>query len=190
MLEAFGEPAVGPLDLIQLGAQPGGLGAEGVEFLVLCRDRREFAAERARLEGVGDLRGGEGEAVEAGLFELTSQEGVTAAGVATSEEQACLAGREGLQDGLVVGGSVAGAVGLAVAVEFDATVGLIHDREVDEFARFGRLGRTVRVLGADAVVAAGHPAGLLSFAEDDRVEDTTADRFRRDDAAAALVEGG
>ena len=94
-----------------------------------------------------------------------------------------------MQSGLVVGGSVTGAVGLAVAVEFDAAVGLVDDRQMDEFAGLGGLGRAVHVPGADGVVAAGHPAGLLPFAEDDRVEDAATEGFHRQDAAATLVEG-
>ena len=110
--------------------------------------------------------------------------------MATSEQQTRLAGREGVQGGLIVGGSVAGAVWLAVAVEFDASVRLIDDCQVDEFAWLRGLGRAVHVLSADRVVAAGHPFRLLPLAEDERVKGAAADGFRRDHAAAALVEGG
>ena len=110
--------------------------------------------------------------------------------MATSEEQACLTGHERMQGGLLVGGSVAGAIGLAVAVEFDAPVGLIDDGQMDEFAGLRGLGRAIHVLGAYGVIAASHPFRLLPLAEDERVEDATADGFRRDHAAAALVEGG
>ena len=190
VLEALGESAVGAIDLVQFGAQPNGLGAKGFEFFVLRRDGRHFPAERACFEGVGDLGGGQGEAVEAGLFEFAPEEGVAAAGVATSEEQARLAGREGVQAGLLVGGSVGGAVGLAVAVERDTSVGLIDDCQMDEFAGLGGLGRAVYVLGTDRIVTASHPLRLLLFAEDDRVEHPAAYRFYGQDAAAPLVEGG
>ena len=110
--------------------------------------------------------------------------------MAPAEEQAGLAGHEGVQGGLLVGGSVAGAIGQAVAEEFDASVDLIDHCQMDEFSWLGGLGRTVHVLGADGVVAAGHPFGFLPLAEDERVEDAATDGFRRDHAAAALVEGG
>ena len=110
--------------------------------------------------------------------------------MAASEEEARLAGGESGRPRLLVGGGVALTVGLAVAVEFDAPIGLIDDRQVDQGTGVRGLGRTVDVLGADAVVAAGHPLGWLPFAEDDRIEDPAADGLDRDDAAAALREGG
>ena len=95
-----------------------------------------------------------------------------------------------MERGLLVGRSVAGAIGLAVTVELDASVGLIDDRQVDEFTGLRGLGRTVHVLRAQAIVAPGHPLALLSLGEDERVEGSAADGLHRDDAAAALVEGG
>ena len=72
-----------------------------------------------------------------------------------------------MQGCLLVGGGVSGTVRLAVAEEGDASVGLIDDGEVDEYAGFVRLGRTVDILGTDTVVAAGHPFRLLLFGEDE-----------------------
>ena len=166
-LEALPEFTVGSIDSRDLGAQFRGLGAQGVELFTLGGDWREFAAERAGAEGVGDLSGGQREAIETGFFQFAAQEGVAAAGVASTKEQARLFLSEGMQGCLLVGGGVAGTVRLAVAEEGDASVGLIDDGEVDEFAGFGRLGRTVDILGADTVVTAGHPFRLLLFGEDE-----------------------
>ena len=67
-LEALAEFTVRRLERCQLGAELVCLGAEAGQFVILGRDGREFTAERTRLEGVGNLGGGEREAIEAGFF--------------------------------------------------------------------------------------------------------------------------
>ena len=166
-LEALSEFTVGSIEGRDLGAQLIGLGAQGVELFALGGNRREFTTECTGAEGVGDLGGGQRKAIQTGFLEFALKEGIAAAGVASAEEQARLGLSEGMQGCLLVGGGVAGAIGLAVTEECDASVGLIDDGEVDEFAGFGRLGRTVDILGTDTVVAAGHPFRFLLFGEDE-----------------------
>ena len=108
----------------------------------------------------------------------------------TAEKKTGFAGTERPEGRLVALGDVTRAVRLAVAVERDAVVGIGDQGEVDEHGGFGVLGRSVEITGALAVVAAGHPSGLLLLGEHDGVEDSAADGFHGDDASALLVEGG
>ena len=143
------------------------MGAQGIELVTLGGDGRKLTAERTRLEGVGNLGGGQCEAIQAGFFKLTFEEGVAAAGVTSAKEQARFGLGERSESRLLVRGGVAGAIGLAVAVEFDLPVGLIDDGQVDEFARLRSFSGAVHVLGADTVVATGHPFRFLLFGEDE-----------------------
>ena len=143
------------------------MGAQGIELVTLGGDGRKLTAERTRLEGVGNLGGGQCEAIQAGFFKFTAEEGVAATGVTSAKEQARFGLGERSESRLLVCGGVAGAIGLAVAVEFDLPVGLIDDGEVNQFARLGGFSWAVHVLGTDTVVAAGHPFSLLLFGEDE-----------------------
>ena len=108
------------------------LGAQRGQVVVLSRCGGRVAPERAGLEGAEDLLGRQRRMIGPRLLDLALEEGVAAARMATSEEDA---GASFLEDlGRAVGPlrGVGLAVGSAVAVERDASVHPVDRGDMDE----------------------------------------------------------